>query len=79
MNTRGRAERVYLILVAPISKGLPGQRLDVALHKIYPHIYEQNSMSRECHHSSCTSFVYRQSCPGLMSVAPSGRRRFLVY
>jgi hypothetical protein len=68
MNTRGRAERVYLFLVAPTSKGLPGQRLDVALHKIHPHIYEQNSMSSECRHSSCLLFVYRQSFPSLMSL-----------
>jgi hypothetical protein len=38
MSTRGRADRVYLFLVAPTSKGLPGQRLDVALHKIHPYI-----------------------------------------
>jgi len=73
MNTRGCADRVYLFLVVPTSKSLTGQRLDVFLHKIHLHIYEQNSMSSEGHHSSYILFLYRQSFPSLMSLPVDAR------
>jgi WD40 repeat protein len=64
MNTRERAERVYLFLVVPTSK--------IRTRTTPRRRSAQNSMSSECRHSSCTSFVYRQSFPSLMSLPVDG-------
>ncbi len=65
-------------LAAPTSKGLPRQRVDVALYQIYPHIHEQNPMSCECGHGSSFGLVQVYLCP-LIDVPPSGRQKVAAY